>query len=259
MITCQRCGATLDASATACPYCHTQTQYGRELGAHQAAYQYHAAQAEQARREAEHRAHQEAVKKKSGQALIWSIVGLVTCCSPLAIVGLVMGLNVKSAAKKVAVLPPGSSTAAVVLGVCSLLIFSLGVTMYVIDSREKDARVETLKSRIEGRLSGSDIDQQSACALVEIQLLEDGYADKSGISIDGFQCDGKLELEGETATLRDVRFRTSSTERYAVAACLVRGNRWSLKELRADGRCREPLAAPSASASGASSATPSGR
>lgn len=182
--------------------------------------------------------------------MFWSLGGTLMCCFPAAIVGMVMGLNVKSAAKREGAVAPATSTVAVVLGCCSLLLCLVFTALYINDSRERDARIATLQAQVEGARSREVIDQPLACALVELRLLEDGYLDKSGIMIAAFQCDGKLEQTKDTATLSDVHFRTGSKERHVVAACLIHGARWSVKELRADGSCAAlPAAAPSASAS----------
>ena len=79
--------------------------------------------------------------------------------------------------------------------------------------------------------------------------MQEGYGGKGGITIEGVACDGKVEQNADRAILRDVRFRTSSTERHTVTVCLARGARWSVKELRDDASC-EPkgVAAPSGSA-----------
>ena len=247
MVTCPRCGAGVNPSALVCPYCQTQTYYGQQQAERQAAYQYQAAQTEQAQLAAERQSRQQALSKKAQHALYWSLAGTFTCCFPAAVVGVVMGLNVKGVAKREGAVAPSTSTVAVVLGCCAVALFCVGVLLYVQDSREKDARIASLQAQTEAARSSEAIAQPLGCALTELHLLQEGYADKSGISIAAFQCDGKLEQNGDRATLRDVRFRTSSTERHVLAACLVRGTRWSIKELRDDNSC-EPRAAAAASA-----------
>jgi F0F1-type ATP synthase membrane subunit c/vacuolar-type H+-ATPase subunit K len=248
MVNCPRCGAAIDPSALACPYCQTQTPYGRQQQERHAAHQYHAAQAQQVQQAAERQNRQQALTKKGQSALFWSIAATLTCCLPAAIVGLVMGLNVKSAAKKEGAIAPATSTVAVVLGCSSIALFFVVIALYLNDSRTRDARISALRTQVDTARSRDTIDQPLACALVELGLLEDGYLDKSGIMIEAFQCDGKLEQNKDTATLNDVRFRTSSSERHLVTACLTRAARWSVKELRADSSCAPRAVAPSASA-----------
>jgi hypothetical protein len=248
MVTCPRCGANIDPSALACPYCNTQTHYGRQHAEQQAAYQYHAAQTDQARQASERHARQQALTKKAQHAMFWSLAGTLTCCFPGAIVGLVMGLNVKSAAKKEGMVAPGTSTVAVVLGCCAIALFFVGVALYINDSRTRDARIAALEAQVEAARAREQLDQPLACGLVELELLQEGFADKSGIMIQGFKCDGKLEQGADRAALHDVHFGTGSSaeDRHVVTACLVRGARWSVKELRKDGSC---AARPAASAS----------
>jgi F0F1-type ATP synthase membrane subunit c/vacuolar-type H+-ATPase subunit K len=249
MVNCPRCGAAIDPSALACPYCQTQTLYGRQHQERQAAHQYHAAQAQQVQQAAERQSRQQALTKKGQAAMFWSIAATLTCCFPAAIVGLVMGFNVKSAAKQEGAIAPATSTVAVVLGCCAIALFFVMVALYLNDSRTRDARISALRAQVETVRARDSIDQSLACALVELDLLQDGYLDKSGIMIEAFQCDGKLEQNKDAATLSDVRFRTSSSERHVVTACLTHGARWSVKELRTDGSCApRSAAAPSASA-----------
>jgi hypothetical protein len=261
MVTCPRCGANIDPSALVCPYCHTQTHYGRQHAERQAAYQYQAAQADQAQRAAERHARQQALSKKGQHAMFWSLAGTLTCCAPGAVVGLVMGLNVKSAAKKEGMVPPGTSTVAVVLGCCAIALFCVGVALYVDDSRTRDARIALLEAKVETARARESIDQPLACALVELGLLQEGYAGKSGIMIQGFKCDGKLEQSADRAALSDVHFATGSSAeaRRVVTACLTRGARWSVKELREDGSCDARANASAAPAVPSAPAAPSAR
>jgi len=248
MVSCPRCGANIDPSALACPYCQTQTLYGKQYAEQQAAYQYHAAQADQARAAHERAQRQAALGKKAQHAMLWSLGGTLLCCFPAAIIGLVMGLNVKSAAKRENAVAPGTSTVAVVFGVVALVLFGVMLVLYIRDSRATDARIAVLQAQVDAGRDAERVDLRLACALTELELLKEGFAGTSGLNISGFECNGKLEQNGERAVLSDVRFRTSSDERHDVAACLTRGGRWSVKELRKDGSC-EPKAAARASAS----------
>jgi hypothetical protein len=133
------------------------------------------------------------------------------------------------------------------------VLFLAGVAFYVRESQAIDARVAVLEAQVEPARAGESIDQRLACALVELELLKEGYAGKGGINIGGFQCDGTLERTGDGAILRDVRFKNGSEGRLVVAACLARGARWSVKELREDGSCG-PRPATSASAAPSRSA-----
>lgn len=249
MVSCPRCGANIDPSALACPYCKTQTLYGRQQQEQHAAYQYQAAQVAQHQQAAERHQRQQALEKMAKHALFWSLGGLLVCCLPGAIVGIVMGLSVKSAAKRDGVTPPSMSTIAVVLGACGIAVFGVFLVLFIQDSRARDARIAVLQSQLEATRTKEAIDQPLACALTELELLQDGYAGKGGITVEGVECNGRVEQNGDRAILREVRFRTSSTEKHTVTACLARGARWAVKELRDDESCQpKAAAAPSTSA-----------
>jgi Tfp pilus assembly protein PilV len=251
MVSCSRCGANIDPTAAVCPYCQTQTPYGYQQAQHAAYYQQQAVHAEQARADQERAQRRQALEKKSKQALIWSIAGMLVCCFPAALVGLVMGLNVKSAAKRDHISAPGSATVAVVVGVLALAVFAGLSVLYVRDTQATNARIAVLEAQVEAARGNERIDQQLGCALTELELLKEGFDGTSGINISGFECNGKLAQNGDHAQLFDVHFHTSASQpRRNASACLVRGARWSIKELREDGSC-EPRAAPAASASSA--------
>lgn len=238
MVSCTRCGANIDPSALVCPYCQTQTPYGHQQAQHAAYHQQQAAQVAQARADHERTQRRQALEKKARHALFWSLGGAVVCCFPAAIVGMVLGLNVKSAAKKDDLVAPGSATVAVVVGVLALLLFCGLAVLYVHDTRETNARIAALEAQVESARSQERIDQRLGCALTELELLKQGFEGTSGINISGFECNGKLEQAGDRAQLFDVHFRTSASEpRKAASACLVRGARWSVRELREDGSC----------------------
>jgi hypothetical protein len=248
MVTCPRCGATIDPSAAVCPYCQTQTHYGRAQAAQHAAYQQQAAEASAAQLATQRQARLQAISTKAKHALYWSLCGAVLCCFPAAIIGVVMGLHAKSLAKRDGAVAPGTSTAAIVLGASGLLLFALGVVFYVRESQAMDARIALLEAQTEPRRADESLDQRLACGIVELELLREGHAGKSGINIEGFQCDGRLDQSAASATLHDVRFRTGTDAKHVVAACLTRGARWSVKELRDDGSCAPRPSAASASA-----------
>jgi hypothetical protein len=251
MVSCPRCGANIDPSAPACPYCQTQTLYGKQQAERHAAYQYQAAQADHAQKAADRQVRQQALSKKAKHAMWWSLAGTVTCCFPLAIIGLVMGLNVKGVAKREGAVAPGTATVAVVLGFFALGLFCLVVVLGVMADRENKARIEVLRAQVDAGQASELLAQPIACALTELELRQEGFDDKSGVNIQAFQCDGKLEQERDRAILEDVRFKIGSGagDKRVVAACLVRGARWTVKELRSDGSCGpRAVAAPSSRA-----------
>jgi hypothetical protein len=254
MQSCLRCGAVIDPTAVQCPYCQTQTQYGRWQAERQAAHEAQLVQAERLERERRRQAEQQQLAKRGRNALLWSLGGSLICCFPVALVGLLIALDVRRAAKREQLTPPGTTSAALALSAVAALMTVVMIALYVQDSRARDARMAELSVLSGPGRSRVLLEQRVACALVELQLLQEGYAGKSGINIAGFQCDGRLELSGDRATLNDVRFRTGTDERRVVTACLERGERWSVKELRADGSCATRVH-PASSGSGADGRT----
>lgn len=247
MVSCPRCGAHVDTSALACPYCQTQTAHGRYQAERAAAYREQADAAERARRAEEREARQRALSKKGQHSLFWSLGGALTCCLPAGLVGFVLALNVKSAAKRENFVAPITSTVALVLGVASLATFGAGVALYIHDSRATDARIAELRAKVDSAPASEQLEQPLACALSELELLQEGFGGTIGLNIEGFECAGRVEQRGDRARLESVRFKTGSNERRTVAACLVRGARWRLEELREDGSCEPRVPAPSVS------------
>ncbi len=249
MQTCQRCGATLDPSATACPYCSMQTPYGYHVAQQQTAYAQHAAYAAEQQKHAERARAAEPLKKTSLQALLAAVLGSVFCCAPAAILGIVLGLRAKSVARQHGLVAPASSTAAVVVGACGTVLFCVLLVLFVRDNQKHDARVDELQAVIDRSAQAQTLDQRTACILAEHRLLKDGYRETTGLSIYDFECSGKLEQAGERATLHDVRFRPNTDPRVTVAVCLSRGARWSVSELREDNDCGPKPSAPATSSS----------
>ncbi len=244
MQTCQRCGATLDPSATACPYCGTQTAYGHHVAREQAAFAQQAQYAAHARQQAERAGADAPLKRTAMQALVASLLGSVFCCVPVAILGIVLGLRAKSIARQHGLVAPASSTAAVVVGSFGTALFAVLVVLFILDNQKHDARVEELEALIARSGTAPNLDQRTACALAEHRLLKDGYGETSGLSIDDFECSGKLEQVGERATLHDVRFKPSTNPPVTATVCLAHGARWSVSELREDGSCAARAQAP---------------
>src|SRR6187402_679304 len=129
MVSCPRCGAGVEPSALACPYCQTQTAFGRE----QLERERWAIANQQSQRVAERDAHLQALSKKARHAMFWALAGSVTCCLPAGIVGFVMGLQARSAVKEAGGRPPFTAAVAILLGLVSVVAFGGGVVLYVRD------------------------------------------------------------------------------------------------------------------------------
>jgi hypothetical protein len=196
----------------------------REHHAHaQAAYEAQRELAENAERVA--RAQQE-LQRAASRALVWSLAGLALCCAFVpSVVGLVLGLKARATARDNDLETPTSATTAMLLGALGIA-FGLGVvTLGVLDSRRKAARVATIEVELGDSARAPDLKQRTACLLSEKRLVTEGW--EKSTAIDGFECDGRLQAKGDRAVLSGIRFKLSSSPR-VLAACLVLGERWSV-------------------------------
>lgn len=238
MLTCQNCGAQVEPNAPKCEFCGTLTAGGiwqqhdqqrREQEQEQAAQaqaHYQAAQEHQARM------HREAALKSSASsALIWSIVGAVLCCIPIpAIVALVMSLRVRAEAKRMGVPWPTNGAAALGISVLSILAFIGLIVNSELEDRAREERVSKLEDRVKKDAKKKKLDLDTACTLVELELLQKNFENNSKSSLDSVKCPGELKRKGKTAKLDDVVARYGE-EKVRLVACFKRGNRWSVDEL----------------------------
>jgi hypothetical protein len=170
------------------------------------------------------------VKSAASNALVVSIIGLVICCIPvIAIVALVMGVRARGLARQHGVIPPGGAAAAIAISVVSLIAFAAGLTFSIVEDQRKQERITKLEKRIEDDVDDKKLDLDTACALVEIHVLEEGYGGTSATSIEGVDCPGKLRNQGETASLDDIQIKSTKTE--TAVACFKRGSKWYVERL----------------------------
>lgn len=185
-------------------------------------------------------------------ALIVSLVGLIVCCIPvIPIAAIVMGARARGLAKQHGVRTPSNATTAIALGVTSILLFGAFVAWSIVQDQQKEERIAKLEASIEEDVDDKKLDVETACTLVEIHLLQEGYKGTSAVNIDGVSCPGKLTQKGEKAELDDVRIKSSKPE--TAIACFKRGNKWYVERIDATpceaaeaGSSASPSAAPSA-------------
>jgi len=234
-MSCENCGATIDPSILACPFCQASTPaaaVARRRREQEAEARAQAAAATQQQIAAAARARLEST---ATQALGWSIAGLVVCCLPLAIIGIVQGLRARAMATAAQAPLPGKATVGLGLGVLAT-VTSIGiVTSILIDNdrkqRSADARVAVLEQKIGAQASAPTLDHDTACALAEIHARRSGHDGHLGHALEHFECIGKLEVDQDRAELKDLRFRWSSTT-YDASVCFKYGARWYVGELR---------------------------
>ncbi len=238
---CPACGALLGATDPRCSYCGTVTPYGAQLE-HQRQHQ--AAQLEAVRAHNEQSRQQKvladarmSLARTSRHALYWSLGGLVLCCAFVpSVVGIVMGFRARKMARKYQLVLPVQATAGLVLGFVGVLAGAGLITIGIIEGEKREERLAAISKELGDRADARELQHPVACLLAEKRLLQGGYqGDKS---VDDFECDGKLEQTGDTATLHDVRFERGGSL-IALKACLVRGARWSTESFRRDAACDE--------------------
>lgn len=271
MIRCERCGATLDPMVVACPYCHLTTPAGV------AAQQRESHVAEQARVHAQWAQQQaQAVEQRriqglATQSLLWSIAGIVLCCVPLGIVGIVQGLRARSASVARSLPVPGLAKVGLWLGIASCLT-SIGVWTWAGVSAAKDeeranARAAEIEKAVGAKAEAETLDRTVACQLAEVHTLRNGWNGKRGYTLERFECPGKLEQAADRAELQDFRlYEQSGTDKeHRVFVCFKRGGRWFVDSLSETPCSVAPAAAsetaPTATTTGAApnSASPPAR
>jgi hypothetical protein len=236
---CQQCGAMIDPTVHACPFCKITTAAGVEARKRE---EWDAQQ--RAQWEAAQGAQQAAVgARQLDSTATWSLVcaglGIVSCCTPFSIVGLVQGIRARGMAQRFRVPLPTKATIGLVLSIFSSVWSVSWITYGIIQSHyDQEAateRSEALQKRVAEKATQATLEHNTACALAEIYALQTGYSGHPGSSLDHFECVGKLRNAPDAAELQTFRFKSgSSAKRYAVNACFKKGARWYVTELRAD-------------------------
>ena len=175
----------------------------------------------------------------SSLSLVAAGVGLLLFFTPVAIAGVVLGLRGRSLAKRAGVAAPVTSTLGLALGLVGTALFVVFLPWAILGIREDqakaEARIATLERELGERPASPVLEQSTACALAELHARKNGWAHNTGSSLTDFQCAGRLVTVGEAAKLEDLRFATGST-RFVTNACLKRGARWYVVDLR-KGEC----------------------
>jgi hypothetical protein len=251
MVTCNRCGAELPLDARECPYCRTVTAFGFARREAEAAAFRAQAEADRARDHAfasAQRAEAErSLQRSSRHALLWSLGGFFLCCSPLALIGLVLGLRSRALARRVGLVIPTTATLGVVLAVTQMLVFAAAMVLGIRAQMQVDARLEALDRELGTKPDQPVLSQPTACGLAERFLLQNGYGEHSETSIEGLRCDGALAQTATTAVLGALEF-DAGDQKIRANACFSRGARWSVTAIQ-ERACSEQAAPPAPSGS----------
>ncbi len=125
-LSCESCGANLEPSHLACPFCKAPTPYAREQHAQEehARQQQNVAEAVAKQRyDAASRANaQTELDRLARQSVVWSGVGVLFCCFPIpALVALVLVYRARALAREQGFVFPAQATIGLVLSVMTLL------------------------------------------------------------------------------------------------------------------------------------------
>jgi len=222
---CTGCAAPLDPLAPKCAYCGVVTPRGR-ADAERADYDARQRQAGQAAYASIAHAHaSQNVSKNATIALVLSIAGLVTCCSPFGWIALLFVYLSVSAAKKHGIPAPVTAKVAGVIALLGTLVSAGVLIASHFDQKDKEKRIAALEARSAKGRAAEVLDAKTACDVTEAYFLKTG---KMYVSSE-IACTGKLDVQGSTARLDGVAIVNNGKKTDAVyRVCLARGARWFL-------------------------------
>ncbi len=241
MTPCRHCSAPIGDDAESCQFCGMITARGVALKdartAKQEAEAHARASAEAANAQSKAQSAQAEASRANQTGLLWGILGTILCCVfPVGpIVGLIHGLKARSLAKAHGFSAPLGSLVVAGLGLSAST--AIWILMGVMAAKEESRKTELRK--VIG--AAETLDLKTACALTELELFQTDYQG-FGPFVD-FECEatGDLEVDGDKATLRELRFDKSKQERTTFVACFHRNSaHWTVKQLRPDDDCDAP-------------------
>jgi hypothetical protein len=250
---CERCGGLVQDQIPACPYCGAITPFGAQVQSAAAMTSHARAQQELAQEQKRHAQAMTALARTAWASLIVSVLGLVTCCLPLAsLLAIALGLRAAFVARKHKLTLPAAGVVGILLGVVGI-VSAVGFWIFFgVDQYYEEQLKRELWRRIGNGDTAQVLAQPTACAMAELELLETshrGYTRSHEV-----RCHGKLTVTGETAVLHDLMVRGSG-DSYRAFVCFKRGAKWMVAEIRADAACGSEPATTTASAT--ASAVPS--
>jgi hypothetical protein len=192
---------------------------------------------------------QAVVNSSSMQALVWSLIGLVTCCFPIAcVVGVVQGVRSWMLARKRGLTKPASGVAGLILGLAGLTLSAVMWAWFGYDMMQQQMEKERIQKRIARGALAEKLDQRTACDLLKLEIIDTNY--EGAYVWSGYKCDGRLEQDGPRAVLHDAKVSVDNKMR-PVFGCFSRGERWFVQEIRPDADCQDAAAKPAGDAAAA--------
>ncbi len=229
---CPSCGAAVSTQDACCAFCGQATKMAAHAQAQMLAFQQ---QANFQRAAHEHHHREVEIGRSARLSIIFSIVGIVTCCVPIAsVIGIVLGWRARLLARENGAPMPASAMIGAVVGSLTL-IFGLGIDFALAWSIHTDhVREEELRAQTATSSQATQLSQTTACALAELFIREHGFQGKKSLS--RVSCDGRIQQDNDKAVLETVRIQ--QTDGVSVRdACLRRGERWYVTDLSQQGSC----------------------
>jgi hypothetical protein len=125
--------------------------------------------------------------------------------------------------------------------VASICVSLVVYVMIIVQEIRVSDRLDELERKVGEQASVAVLSPQAACYLAEIRVLKDGVGGRSGTSIDDIECNGRLDIDKERATLHDFGVRDDSAgSRRFLKACFSKGVRWTVSGFRRENDCAEP-------------------
>jgi hypothetical protein len=240
---CDGCGAALGPTDLACQYCRRATPYAAQHQAAERERETKAAAVKASGVAREQIAARSELDKASGRALVFGLLGSITCLLPLfSVLSLVWFFRARKLARQLSVDLPGRATFGGILSAFWLVMAPVFLTWaFVRDSQlqeRADRRILALESQIAAPAQAPVLDGVTACGLAELYTLKTGYAGNKGKDLDAFDCPGAMTGSAAHPVLDRFSFGTEhDSTRYNVAVCFDRGTRWFVKELNAAHTC----------------------
>lgn len=232
---CQQCGALLDPSALACPYCQAPTPaaavaHQRQEQEAQARAQWTAAA--QYQQTIATTARMTATAK---QSLLFGALGVVICCTPLSIAGLVQALRSRSLAASIQQPAPTHAQVGLALNalamIASLVFYTWAFVSDGQSEKSNEQAIATLETQVATASKAATLGHETACKLAELKARRDGWEGTRGHNLTGFECVGKIDATASKAQLEDFHFGHIN-DRYEVNVCFKRGAQWYVTEMR---------------------------
>lgn len=241
----------------ACNYCHAPTPWAARLRWERE--QRHAVQAHY-QQQAEHTQEQQRrytlerqMNAAANASLGWSVASLVCCILPVpGIVGLLKALTARKIAKELRLATPNGALVGITLGGLSVLLGAGMWIFIVLDEIGRSKRIAELEKELAEAREEKTLDAEEACKLVELYVLKEKPAGVPTTCT--FDCDGAaMRKEGGKSYVDEVK--CLKTPPAKLSACLRKGDKWVVDEVRVDLLCGKDYPAVQASGSSASSAS----